>query len=131
MAKPRVKCALGACIAGSLMLSSAASAASTSVPVQQINPWGVLAALSGGAPAAAICGATASAAATQAPGGCVLPVLDSSPPVAEAALPSAPAVPVAPPAFAFSPLLLGLLALAGGTGSYLAVNNLTQPNSPA
>ena len=131
MAKLGLKCALGACIAGSLMASPAAGAASTAVSVPEVNPWGVLAALSGGASAAAICGSTATAAATQAPGGCVLPMLDNSPPITPATLPSAPAVPVARPAFAFTPLLFGLLALTGGAGSYLAVKNLTQANSPA
>jgi len=119
---------VGACIAGSLMLSSTAAAASTTGTVQQVNPWGVLTAMSGGAPAAVMCGAAATAA--QAPGaGCVLPVTDAVPPP-----PPAPAVaPVepVPTGGGISPLVLGLLALAAAVGIYLAVHHTSHANSPA
>ena len=133
MAGLGMKGVLGACIAGSLMVSSTAASASTTVPVQQVNPWGVLTAMSGGAPAAAICGTAVAAAAAQAPGGCVLPVLDVAPaPVAQAVPP--PPVPVAPveaPSGGISPLIFGLLALAAGVGIYLAVHHVHHANSPA
>jgi hypothetical protein len=111
-----------------LMLSSTAAAASTTATVPQVNPWGVLTAMSGGAPAAAMCGAAATAA--QAPGGCVLPVTDAVP----AAAPQAPAPlpPVeAPAGGGISPLVLGLLAIAAGVGIYLAVHHTSHANSPA
>ena len=55
---------VGVLVAGSLFISSTGAAAATSaVPSAQINPWGALAALSGGAPAAALCGAAVAAAA--------------------------------------------------------------------
>jgi hypothetical protein len=130
MARLGFKGVIGACIAGSLMLSStAAAAASTTAAVQQVNPWGVLTAMSGGAPAAAICGSAAAAA--QAPGaGCVLPVVDAVPvpPPAPAAV--APVEPVATGG-GISPLVLGLLALAAGVGIYLLVHHTNHANSPA
>jgi hypothetical protein len=133
MASLGIKGVIGACIAGSLMISSTAAGASTGAPVQQVNPWGVLTAMSGGAPAAAVCGAAAAAAAAQAPGGCVLPVTDVAPaPVAQAAPP--PPVPVAPveaTGGGISPLVFGLLALAAGVGIYLAVHHVHHANSPA
>jgi hypothetical protein len=132
MAGLGIRGVLGACIAGSLMVSTTAAGASTTPPLQQVNPWGVLTAMSGGAPAAAICGTAAAAAAAQAPGGCVLPVLDVAPPVAQAAPP--PPVPVAPveaPSGGISPLVFGLVALAAGVGIYLAVHHVHHANSPA
>ena len=120
---------IGACIAGSLMLSSTAATASTTATVQQVNPWGVLTAMSGGAPAAAMCGAAATA--TQAPGaGCVLPVTDAVPPPPPAPAAVAPVEPVAGGG-GISPLVLGLLALAAAVGIYLAVHNTSHANSPA
>ena len=111
------------------MFSSTAAAASTTVPAQP-NPWGVLSAMSGGAPAAALCGAAVATAAAQNPAGCVLPAIDSPPPVAQAPAPPAPVPPIAAPsgAFAFNPVLLGLLALAAGVGIYFAVRH--HGNSP-
>jgi hypothetical protein len=126
----RVKGMVGLFVAGSLMFSSTAAAASaTGSP--QLNPWGVLSAMSGGAPAAAMCGAAVAAAAAQNPTGCVLPAIDSPPPVAQAApAPPAPVPPIAAPsgAFAINPILLGLLALAAGVGIYFAVRH--HGNSP-
>src|SRR4051812_11826998 len=73
-------------IAGSLLFSSSAAVASAPVAsapsAQQIDPWAALSALSGAAPAAALCGAAAAAAASMQPAaGCVLPVVDQAPPV--------------------------------------------------
>jgi len=128
MASNGFKGMIGAVIAGSLMFSSTAAVASAP-QVQQASPWGILAAMSGGAPAAALCGAAA--AAGQAPTGCVLPVVDVAP------VPPPPApVPVPPveaPAggLGISPLILGLLAIAAGVGIYLAVHHHHHANSPA
>src|SRR3954447_3155251 len=105
----RMKGVLGAVVAGSMMLSSTAAFASAPAPAQ-VDPWAVLTAMSGGAPAAAICGASAAAAASaQAPGGCVLPVVDVVPPV-----PVAEAVPPPPMVGGggISPLFFALAALA-------------------
>lgn len=116
----------GVLAAGSLLVSSTgAAAASTANAVPQVNPWAALTALSGGAPAAAICGAAAVAAAAQAAPGCVLPVVDAVP-VAQATPPPTP-VPVPPVepiggGFGFSPLLLALGALAAGALLYFALN---------
>jgi hypothetical protein len=108
----------GAVVAGSLMLSStaAAAAAPAPVPVQQIDQWAALAVLSGGAPAAAVCG-SAAATGAQPAGGCVLPVADVPPPP-----PPAQAVP--PPAIVgggagISPLFLALSAIIVGAGVWL------------
>lgn len=127
------KSVFGACIAGSLMFSSTAALASA--PAPQVDPWAVLSAMSGGAPAAAMCGsaaaATAAATATQAPGGCVLPVVDAAPPPVAAAVPPPPMVAESAGA-GISPLLLGLLAVAAGVGLYLALHNSGHhANSPA
>lgn len=132
MARLGMKGVFGACIAGSLMFSSTAAAASTTIDTApQVNPWGVLAAMSGGAPAAAMCGAAATAA--QAPGaGCVLPVVDAAvPPPTPAPAAVAPVEPVAAGGGGISPLVLGLLALAAGVGIYLAVHHTSHANSPA
>jgi hypothetical protein len=129
----RLKGILGVVAAGSFLLSSTAAVASAPVPVQQVDPWAVLTAMSNGAPAAAMCGAAAAAAMAQAPGGCVLPVVDAPPPPVQTveAVPPPP-VPVAAGG-GISPLLIGLLALAAGIGIFLAVdnNNGNHGNSPA
>ena len=119
----------GAVLAGSLLLSSTAAVAAAPAPVQQADPWAVLTAMSDGAPAAAMCGAAAAAANAQAPGGCVLPVTDATPPV-----PVAETVP--PPVVGgggagISPLFIALIAIAAGIGIFLAVNNSGNANSPA
>jgi hypothetical protein len=131
MASHGLKGVIGAFVAGSLMFSSTAAMASTSTPVQQVDPWAVLTAMSGGAPAAAMCGAAAVAAAAQTPTGCVLPVLDAAP------VPPPPEPAPIPPVAAesgglgISPLILGLLAIAAGVGIYLAVRHHGHANSPA
>jgi hypothetical protein len=128
-----VKGILGVVAAGSFLLSSTVAVASAPAPVQQVDPWAVLSAMSSGAPAAAICGAAAATATAQAPGGCVLPVVDAPPPppVTTEAVPPPPP-PVAVGGGGISPLLIGLLAIAAGIGVWLAVgNNNNHANSPA
>src|SRR6476469_10146628 len=113
----RVTGVLGAWIAGSLMFGSTAAMASPPMP-SQANPWAVLSVMSGGASAAALCGAAAATAA-QAPTGCVLPALDAAPPPAQAAPPPpAPVPPISAPSagLGINPLILGLLALAASVG---------------
>lgn len=116
MASSRFKSVFGACIAGSLMFSSTPALASTPAAPQHVDPWAVLAAMSGGAPAAAICGtALGAAAATQpAPTGCVLPVVDAPPPPNAAGAPNT----YSARAPDFNPLLAALPALAGAVAIY-------------
>lgn len=129
MSNHGLKRVIATLVAGSLMVGSTAAAASTATTVQQPNPWAVLTAMSGGAPAAAMCGAAAATAAAQAPGGCVLPVMDA--PVAVPVAQAAPLPPPLPPA-GFNPLYLGLIAIAAGVGIYLAAHNGgNHANSPA
>ena len=121
---------VGMLVAGSLMVSStAAVAATTASAVPQVNPWATLTALSGGAPAAALCGAAVAAAAAQPAAGCVLPVNDAAPPTP---VPVPPVEPVGG-GFGVSPLLLGLGALALGALIYFLVRNNNNDNetSPA
>jgi len=125
---------VGAFLAGSLMFGSTAAVAAAPVAVPHASPWAILSAMSEGAPAAALCGAAAAAAASQTPSGCVLPALDAAPPVPQAAPPPpAPVPPISAPSAGFglgiSPLLLGLLAVAAGIGIYLAVHH--HGNSPS
>ena len=137
MACSRIKGFVGVLIASSLVASSTtAIAASSAVPIAapatQIDPWVALTAMSGGATAAALCGAATVAAAAQAPGGCVLPALDSPPPVVQSTAPPQP-IPVppveGPSGFAFDPLLLALGALAAAALIYFLVRN-HHSNSP-
>ena len=76
MASRLVHRIVGLMLAGSLIGGSTATAAATVQPVSQPNSWAVLAVMSGGAPAATICGAAAAAAGAASPTGCVLPVAD-------------------------------------------------------
>jgi hypothetical protein len=132
MASTGLKRVIGVFVAGSLAMSSTAAMASTAGASPQANPWAVLTAMSGGAPAAAMCGAAAAtAAAAQGPTGCVLPVMDAVPPPPPQA-PPPPPLPVEAAAGGISPLILGLLAVAAGVGIYLAVHNSGgHGNSPA
>ena len=112
---------VGVLIAGSMFVSSTGAVAATSA-APQTNPWAALTAMTGGAPAAALCGSAALAAA-QTANGCVFPAQD----VAAAAGPPAP-IPVPPvePAAAglgIDPLLLGLGALLAAGLIYLLVRN--------
>lgn len=127
---------VGVVLAGSLIFSSTGAVAATSAAVPaRINPWAALTAMSGAAPAAALCGAAAAAVAAQAPGtGCVLPAVDAPPPVA--ANPPPPPIPIPPveaaSSFAVSPLLLALGALAAGALIYFLVKGKKgNSNSPA
>ena len=114
-------------VAGSLIFSSSAAVANTPVaraPVQQIDPWAALSALSGAAPAAALCGAAAAAAAMQPAPGCVLPVVDAAPVVAQAGPPPPTPVPPVEPVgggFGIDPLLVGLGVLVVGALVYFLV----------
>ena len=115
---------VGILVAGSLIASStSAVAASAPSPVPQVNSWAALTALSGGAPAAALCGAAAVAAAAQAAPGCVLPVVDAAPVASQPPTP-VPVPPVEPigGGFAFNPLYLALGALAAGALIYFLLN---------
>lgn len=122
MAGMRLKVFTGISVAGSMLVSSTAAAATTSVPAAlQISPWATLTLLSGGAPAAAVCGAAATTAAAQAaPTGCVLPAVDTAPPPVASAPPPPP---LPPPAtgYGVTPLLLGLVAIAAAVGFWFAV----------
>ena len=117
---------VGVLVAGSLFVSSTGAVAATAAaPVSQINPWAALTAMSGGAPAAALCGAAAVAAAAQtAAPGCVLPVVDA--PVASTPPPTPVPVPPVEPiggGFGIDPLILALGALAAGALLYFVLND--------
>ena len=117
---------VGVLVAGSLMVSStAAVAATTASAVPQVSPWATLTALSGGAPATALCGAAAVAAASQTAPGCVLPVQDVAAAPAAVPPPPAPVPPVEPVSagMGVNPLLLGLGALALGALIFFLVRN--------
>lgn len=137
MASLRFRPVVAVMVAGSMFISSTGAVAATHpVSPQQIEPWAALSVLSAGAPAAALCGAAATAA--QAPaGGCVLPAVDAPPPVADAGPP--PPTPVPPVEAAseglglgISPLWLAVGALAAGALVYFLLirdkDNATSPD---
>jgi hypothetical protein len=130
MASLRFRGVVGFLVAGSMVFCSTAAAASAPAP-QPVAPWAALTALTGGAPAAALCGSAVTAA--QAPAtGCVLPAVDVAPPVAQAAPP--PPIPVPPveapsAGFGVSPILLALAAVAAGVGLYFLLRK-KHSNSP-
>jgi hypothetical protein len=129
------KAFVGVAVAGSMFASSTAAVAATSVaPTPQLNPWAALTAMTGGAPAATMCGAAGAAAAAQTPGGCVLPAVDAPPPppVAEGPPPPLPVPAIAAPAaFGFSPILVALAAIVAGVGLYFGVKGKSGgANSP-
>lgn len=105
---------VGAALCAALCITPAmASAAVAPASVQSINPMVAVSLLGSPASAATLCGAQAAAAT--APGtGCVLPVTDLPPPVAQPAPPPPPPLPVAaaPSGFGIAPLLIGLLGVA-------------------
>jgi hypothetical protein len=111
-------------VAGSLCFSPTAAIASA--PAPQINPWAALTGLSGGAPAAALCGAAVVAAAAQAAApGCLLPVVDAAPVVSATPPPTPVPVPPVEPVgggFGVNPLILALGAVAAGALIYFLVN---------
>ena len=123
---------VGFLVAGSLVFSSTAAMASAPAP-QHVAPWAALTALTGGAPAAALCGSAAAVAAMQAPAtGCVLPAVDVAQPVAAAPPAPVPVPPVEAPSagFGVSPILLALAAVAAGVGLYFLLRK-KHANSPA
>src|SRR4051812_20011421 len=142
MGRAGFKGVVGVLVASSLFVSSTGAVAATSlpsaaVPATQISPWVALSAMSGGAPAAALCGAAAVAAAAQAANGCVLPALDNAPPVAQAGPPPQP-IPVPPVegpsglGLGMDPLMLALGVLAAGAlGYFLLRHHHHHANSPA
>jgi len=115
--------------------STGAIAAQSATPAQQINPWAALTALSAGAPAAALCGSAAVAAAAQPAAGCVLPVVDQPVPVTTAGPPPPTPVPPVEPAgegIGISPLWLALGAVAAGALVYfLLIRKHHHNTSPA
>jgi hypothetical protein len=121
-------------VAGAMFVSSTGAAAANLAAPSQVSSWAMLSVLSGGAPAAAACGAAAVAAVAQAPaGGCVLPAVDTPPPVAQSQPPAPiPVPPVEGPSqgFGISPILLGLVAIAAGVGLYFALRH-HHANSPS
>jgi hypothetical protein len=126
---------VGVLVAGSMVFSSTAAVAATQPAPSQVDPWAVLSVMSGGASAAAVCGAAAAAAAAQAPGpGCVLPAVDQAPVAATPPPAPIPVPPVEPAGtgLGISPLLIGLLALAGGLALYFVLrHHHNHGNSPA
>jgi len=128
MASKAFKGVVGACIAGSMLFSSTAAMASAPARVQQVSPWAALSVLSGGAPAAAICGSTAAAAvaAAQSPGGCVLPVVDAPPPLP----PSAAAAPLPAGGVTINPLLAALPLLVGAAAIYFVLHGHNFASNP-
>ncbi|QIK95845.1 hypothetical protein G7076_04620 [Sphingomonas sp. HDW15A] len=108
----------GAAIALALCSSSSFAAVATSAPAA-VNPYAVIGVYGSPAAAQALCGnaataaaAGAAAAAAQAPAGCVLPVVDAAPVVADAGPPPLPPV-AASGGIGIWPVLLALGALAG------------------
>jgi hypothetical protein len=105
--------------------STGAVAATSGAAIPQVNPWAALTAMSGGAPAVALCGAAAMAAAAQtAQPNCVLPAVDAAP-VASTPPPTPVPVPPVEPiggGFGIDPLLLALGALAAGALIYFVLN---------
>src|SRR4051794_18735667 len=132
MASSRFRGVVGFLVAGSMVFCSTAAVASAPAP-QQVAPWAALTALTGGAPAAALCGSAAVAAAQAPAAGCVLPAVDVAAPVAQSAPP--PPIPVPPvegpssAAFGVSPILLALAAVAAGVGLYFLLKKKSS-NSP-
>lgn len=130
----RVRRYVGLVAAASLMASSSIAVAASTPTPQQVSPWATLSALSGGASAAALCGAAAAGQAA-APG-CVLPATDAAPPAVAIEQP----IPVPPPevgssGLAFNPLFLALGAVAAAALIYFLVkgkdNDDDEPVSPA
>ena len=112
-----------------LVVSSTAAAAAQST--QRINPWAILAATSGAAPAAVMCG-SAAAATAQGPTGCVLPTLDAAapPPAPIGVAPAAP--PPAYPGVGLTGELLPFILWFGIIEVALATSgSSSRPNSPA
>jgi hypothetical protein len=134
MTRTRFTGVVGALVAGSMLVASTGAAATGLPASQPISPWATLAGLTGGAPAIALCGGAAVTAAQAPAPGCVLPVVDTPPPIAQnPPPPPVPVTPIAGPAagFGVDPLLLGLAAVAAGVGIYFLVKHSNSSNSPA
>jgi len=136
MASLRFRPVVAVMVAGSMFISSTGAVAATHpVSAQQVDPWAALSVLSAGAPAAALCGAAATAGQAAA-SGCVLPAVDAPPPVADAGPP--PPTPVPPVEAAneglglgISPLWLAVGALAIGAAVYfLLIRKNDNASSP-
>lgn len=132
----RFKPVVAAVVAGSMFVSSTGAIAATAPgsASQQIEPWAALSLMSAGAPAAALCGAAATAAQAAA-SGCVLPAVDAPPPVAQAGPPPPTPVPPVEPmggGLGISPLWLALGAIAAGALVYFLLirkhHHATSPN---
>lgn len=112
----------------SLCVASPAAAAASNHAQANLSPWVALSAFASSGSSAALCAGAASAAASSAAQGaapgCVLPVVDAPPPIAETPAPEALAPAVAPVAASQGigalPILLGLAALAGLAAILLA-----------
>lgn len=126
MAWTWVRSILGASIAGGLFMSPASAGASAPSIAQQVDPWAVLAAMSGGAPAATIC-SSAAVTATNRTAGCVLPVVDPLPTAA-----AQPPLAAGTQEEGINSLLTGLVAIVASVEIYFAVHGSDQhANSPA
>ena len=126
---------VGGLAAGSLFFASTGAAAASALPAPpQVSPWATLAGLTGGASAAALCGGAAVTAAQAPAPGCVLPVVDTPPPIAQnpPPPPPVPVPPIAGPAagFGIDPLYLALAAVAAGVGIYFLVKQSKNSGSP-
>lgn len=119
------RCIVGIVAAGSLLVSSSACATGA-FQSQQVSPWAALAALSGGAPAAAMCGSSQKNLAQPTGSGCLLPTIPASPASTSSMTQSA--------GYGVTPLLLGLAAIASAVGFWFAVDDnhyrRTTPVSP-
>lgn len=112
-----------------------ASASATSAQARTISPMVALSIFGSQASATALCGSSATTAASaattaQAPaGGCVLPVVDAPPPVPIAEAPPLPPV-AASSGFGISPILLGLAGIAILAALIIAGNDDNDNNPP-
>jgi hypothetical protein len=140
MACSRFKGFVGVMAGSALFFSSTgAVAATSSAPIQQINPWAALAIMSGTAPVAALCNGATPVDPNVPPAagvtnGCIMPVTDvvvAPPPQAGPPQP-VPVPPVEPAGggLGIDPLLLALGAVALGLGIYFLVRNNNNGNSP-
>jgi hypothetical protein len=132
----RMKPFTGACAAFALCMSPTMAAAATSAPIQSVSPLVAVSVFGTQASAQEVCNpATATAAAgaaavAQGQAGCVLPAVDTPPPVVQNVPP--PVVPVAAHGgIGIAPILLGLLGLAALAALIAASNDdSNSPSSP-
>lgn len=127
MVKSVYKSITAVIVAGSMFGASAASAAPIA-SYSSLNPAVALSLFGSSESLAAVCGMSASLAASTAAAaataqaspaqGCVLPVLDAVPVAVAPPVPVAPPVAFVPAGYSISPLLLGLGAIALGSLAY-------------